>query len=115
MAWFTCPPRVAGWAEATLAAMSASWPGLITLPAAEAVDDRRVALYLWDELTAQPNVPAVVLVGGYSGIGRPLGDDFGLENPGTCGKGGQGGAGVRFRTGRAAFPGQPGQTLGFLG
>jgi hypothetical protein len=48
--------------DSTLADMRAHWPGLITLPAAQAVDDRRVAMHFADELRKHPNVPAIVLV-----------------------------------------------------
>jgi hypothetical protein len=49
-------------ADATLEAMRAHWPGLVTLPAAQAVDDRRVAWHFLDELDKHPDLPAIVLV-----------------------------------------------------
>jgi hypothetical protein len=48
--------------NATLAEMQEKWPGIITLPVAQVVDDQRVGLYLWDELAAHPDLPAIVIV-----------------------------------------------------
>ncbi len=56
--------------DSTLADMQADWPVLITLPAAHAVDDRRVAMHFADELRKHRNVPAIVLV---DEQGQPVG------------------------------------------